>query len=89
MFEGQVDFDDDGCSWRPWVRALPPDVVAAIARDLENISDHDIIASLSGSLSPASSWEADAAYATEYLHRASRFAATVASDRRGFAYMIG
>jgi len=85
MFEGQVDFDDDGCSWRPWVRALPPDAVAAVARDLEHISDGDIIASLS----PGTSLDADAAYAAEYLHRASRFAAAVAADGRGFAYIIG
>ena len=42
MFEGQVAYADDGFTWRPWVRALPPHDVALIARDLETISDHDI-----------------------------------------------
>ena len=48
MFEGQVTYADDGFTWRPWVRALPPHDVALIARDLETINDHDIEAGLSG-----------------------------------------
>lgn len=51
MFEGQVTYADDGFTWRPWVRALPPHDVALIARDLETATDHDIKAGLSGAYS--------------------------------------
>jgi hypothetical protein len=89
MFEGQVTYADDGFTWRPWVRALPPHDVALIARDLETITGHDIKAGLSGAYSPGQLLDSELAYATAFLYRASGFVHAVASDGRGFAYMIG
>ncbi|KUM32781.1 DUF1877 family protein [Arthrobacter sp. EPSL27] len=89
MFEGQVTFADDGCTWRPWVRALPPHDVALIARDLETVNDNEIKAGLSGSYPFGQVPESEVAYATAYLNKAKGFVHAVASDGRGFAYMIG
>lgn len=89
MFEGHVTHADDGFTWQPWVRALPPHEVALIAPDLETIDDHDINAVLGGSLSPGQSLESEAAYAAAFLDRAKDFVRAAASDGRGFAYMIG
>lgn len=89
MFEGQVTFTDDGLAWRPWVRALPPHEVELVALDLETISDHDIEAGLGRFCSSRQSLESELAYATHFFHRARDFAQAVASDGRGFAYMIG
>src|SRR5690606_32097501 len=46
MFEGQVRDADDGMGWYPWVRAIAPDEVAAIADDIETIPDSAIGAAL-------------------------------------------
>lgn len=89
MFEGQVTFTDGGLAWHPWVRALPPHEVVLIARDLETIRDHDIEAGLGGFCSSRQSLESEVAYATHFFHRARDFVHAVASDGRGFAYMIG
>lgn len=89
MFEGQVTNTDGDCTSRPWVRALPPHEVAHVAWDLEMISDRDIEAGLGGFCSSSQSLESELAYATQFLHRARDFAHAVASEGRGFAYMIG
>ena len=89
MFEGQVTYADDGFTWRPWVRAIPPHEVALIARDLETISDHDIEAGLDGFCSSPEVLESELSYTTQFLHRARGFVHAVASEGRGFAYMIG
>lgn len=89
MFEGQVTYTGDGFTWRPWVRALPPQNVALIARDLETINDHDINASLSGIYSSRQVLESEMAYATAFLDKARSFVHAAASDGRGFAYWIG
>lgn len=88
MFEGQVTYLNDGFTWRPWLRALPPDEVALIARDVGMVGGHDIEAGLDGCHS-SQMLESEVAYATEFLHRARNFVQTVASEGRGFAYMIG
>ncbi|MCW2134450.1 hypothetical protein [Arthrobacter sp. VKM Ac-2550] len=89
MFEGQVTNTDGGCTWWPGVRALPPHEVEPVARDLETISDRDIEAGLGGFFSARQSLESELAYATQFLYRARDFADAVASEGRGFAYMIG
>lgn len=89
MFEGRVTYTDGGFTWRPWVRALPPHEVALITRDLETISDHDIEAGLDGFCSSRQALESELAYAVQFLHRARVFVHAVASEGRGFAYMIG
>ncbi|MFS0717289.1 hypothetical protein ABC337_12995 [Arthrobacter sp. 1P04PC] len=89
MFERHVTYADDGFTWQPWVRALPPREVALIARDLEAINDHDINAALDGSCSSGRSLESEVAYAAAFLHRAKVFVHAAASDGRGFAYLIG
>jgi hypothetical protein len=89
MFEGQVTFARDGCTWRPWVRALAPHDVALIARDLETINDGDIKAGLTGSCLSGPVPESEVAYAAAFLDRAKGFVHAAASDGRGFAYMIG
>jgi hypothetical protein len=89
MFDGQVTYADDGLTWRPWVRALPPHEVALIAWDLETISDLDIKVGLDGFCSSRQALEFELPYAAQFLHRARVFVHTVASEGRGFAYMIG
>ncbi|CAM3196300.1 hypothetical protein PSET11_01849 [Arthrobacter ulcerisalmonis] len=89
MFEGQVSYTDHGYAWRPWVRALPPHEVALIARDLETVSDGDINAGLIGIYPSGHELESEVVYASAYLERARDFVRAVASDGRGFAYMIG
>lgn len=89
MFEGQVTHSDDGFSWYPWVRALPPHEVALIARDLEAINHRDINSALGGSCSYGQSLESEVAYAAAFLDRAKVFVSAAASDGRGFAYIIG
>ncbi|MBG6189083.1 hypothetical protein IWX64_000003 [Arthrobacter sp. CAN_A212] len=88
MFEGHVTYLDQGMTWRPWLRALTPDEVAPIARDVEMLSDHDIEASV-GEYFSSQLLESEIAYVTEYLHRAKNFVQAVASEGRGFAYLIG
>lgn len=89
MFEGHVTHADDGFTWQPWVRALPPREVAVIARDLEAINDHDVNVALGGSCSSVLSLESEVAYANAFLDRAKVFVSAAASDGRGFAYLIG
>ncbi len=88
MFEGHVTYTD-GFAWHPWLRTLPPDEVALIARDIETIGDHDIEAGLERYYSPQILETESVAYATQFLHRAKNFVRAVASEGRGFAYMIG
>ncbi|EMY35487.1 hypothetical protein D477_004202 [Arthrobacter crystallopoietes BAB-32] len=89
MFEGDVTYTDCGLSWHPWLRTLLPPEVALIARDLEAISDHEIEAGLGEISSPHQSLKSEVAYATDFFHRAKAFVHAVASEGRGFAYMIG
>lgn len=89
MFEGQVTYAEDGFTWHPWVRALPPQDVASIARDLEAVNDHDIKAGLSGICSSGQVLGSELAYATAFLNKARSFVYAAASDGRGFAYLIG
>ncbi|WP_264795163.1 hypothetical protein [Arthrobacter mangrovi] len=89
MFEGRVTYSDGGLTWSPWVRALPPQEVPLIARDLDTISDDDVEASLGGFCSSHQALESELAYAAQFLHRARLFVRAVASEGRGFAYMIG
>ncbi|MGP4031461.1 hypothetical protein [Pseudarthrobacter sp. 1C304] len=88
MFEGEVTFAEDGCTWHPWVRALAPHDVTLIARDLETINDDDIKAGLSGSFATGQAPESEVAYAAAFLDRARGFVRAAARDGRGFAYMI-
>ena len=88
MFEGHVTYSEHGFAWRPWLRTLPPDEVALIARDIETIGDREIEASLDGCCA-SQLLESEVAYATQFLHRARNFVQAVASEGRGFAYMIG
>ncbi|WP_028279058.1 hypothetical protein [Arthrobacter sp. H5] len=89
IFEGRVTYTDDSFTWRPWVRALPPREVALIALDLESISDHDMEAGMDGVCSSCEALGSELAYATQLLHRARDFVHAVASEGRGFAYVIG
>ncbi|MFM9432362.1 hypothetical protein ACFDR8_003279 [Arthrobacter sp. MP_2.3] len=69
MFEGEVTFIDDGFTWRPWVRALPPHEVAQIARDLGTIRDHDVEGCLSDFGGSARQLvKSELTYAAHYLH---------------------
>ncbi|MFT4137092.1 hypothetical protein [Microbacterium sp.] len=74
MFEGRVTMQ--GYGWIPWVRALHPDEMPAIARDLWAIEDAD-----AGS-------DTDS-YVVPYLRRAQAFASGLAAEGRGAVYMIG
>jgi hypothetical protein len=81
MFEGQVTFTDTG--WISWVRALMPNEVATIARDLLTITDVEVDARF------AASPPDDLAYVKQFLQSAREFAVAAATAERGFVYMIG
>jgi len=83
MFEGTVRMHRLG--WDPWVRALAPDEMPGIARDLENV-DESRLADFAGS-GVDSVVETD--YARQYLRRAREFASRLADEHRGMVYMIG
>jgi len=78
MFEGKVTMHAYG--WIPWVRAVTPDEVPAIAEDL---------ADLRRGMRDEEAAGADAEYLLTFLDRAVEFVADVAATRRGFAYLIG
>jgi len=78
MFEGQVAMHERG--WDPWVRALSPEEVVAIADDL---------VALRGSVREVDIDDRDPEYVIGFLERAVEFVAGVAASHRGFAYLIG
>ena len=78
MFEGQVTMH--GLGWFPWVRAVTPAEVPAIADDL---------VSLQREMRDLGGVDRDSRYTGEFLGRAVEFAKGVAASHRGFAYLIG
>lgn len=84
-----MTFTNGGMTWTAWARALAPDEVVRIARDLEMIDDSDVRASLSGSSRVDQDISDDVDYVVGFLNRARDFAVAAASDERGFAYLIG
>ncbi|MCR8669592.1 YfbM family protein [Agrococcus sp. HG114] len=87
MFEGHVTDREGG--WEPWVRALPPDEVPAIARDLAGIDDAEARARLRESGRFGGEPDAEADYAMHYLDAARAFVSALATEGRGMAYLIG
>ncbi|MEE2521270.1 DUF1877 family protein [Pseudarthrobacter sp. J75] len=89
MFEGTVEMDGDGMGWEPWVRALTPPEVLAVARDLEEVQDADVESWLRES--PSSMWDFDTefGYVVTFLRKARTFTANLAAEGRGMVYMIG
>ncbi|MBT8158878.1 MULTISPECIES: DUF1877 family protein [Arthrobacter] len=85
MFEGNVTMHDDG--WEPWVRALAPSEVLAIAQDLDDVSDAEVRLRLP--VSPYVDRDLDVEYAVGYLRRARVFARNLADEGRGMVYLIG
>ena len=85
LFEGDITLSPDGYSWTPWVRALPPDEIAAIADDLIRITPASVRKQYR--LSGASALGAD--YVVQYLEDARTFVRGLARDGRGMAYLIG
>nr|WP_314843226.1 hypothetical protein [uncultured Microbacterium sp.] len=78
MFEGQVTMD--GYGWIPWVRAVSPEEVVEIARDLADLQP---VAIEEGAV------DRDTQYMLDYLNRAVQFVSGLAVSGRGFVYMIG
>lgn len=87
MFEGQVTHTDTG--WRSWVRALTPDEVVGIARDLEAIDDEHASARFREAASFGRDPDAEARYGRQYLGAARTFVSGLASEGRGMVYAIG
>ncbi|BCW49207.1 hypothetical protein J2Y41_000582 [Arthrobacter sp. 1088] len=85
MFEGSVTMHDEG--WEPWVRALSPSEVLAIAQDLDEVSDGEVRLRLPVSSHLDGDLEVD--YAVGYLRRARTFARNLANEGRGMVYLIG
>lgn len=78
MFEGQVAAHEHG--WTPWVRALAPEDVPEIAKDL---------AELQRVLRDCETKDGETRYLLYFLNRAVEFVTNVAASHRGFAYLIG
>ncbi|MGO4591424.1 hypothetical protein [Paenarthrobacter sp. 2TAF44] len=85
MFEGSVTMHDDG--WEPWVQALTPSDVVAIAQDLNIISEAEL--SLRLPVSPHIDRASDVQYSVGYLRRARVFVTNLADAGRGMVYLIG
>lgn len=87
MFEGAVTMYDEG--WDPWIRALAPREVVDIARDLEAITDDDVVAIVSASARFRREPDWVVEYVMTFLKRARSFVVALARDGRGMVYMIG
>lgn len=87
MFEGQVTHTDTG--WHAWVRALTPDDVAVIARDLDSIDEEHAVARFRAAAWREEDRDAQVRYGSQYLDAARSFASQLAADGRGMVYMIG
>jgi hypothetical protein len=87
MFEGEVTMMDGG--WEPWVRALPPDQVDVVARDLSTITDGEAETRFRELASHRPDPEEDVDYAGHYLRRAQEFIGSLTAAGRGLVYMIG
>lgn len=83
MFEGAVTMT--GWGWEPWVRAVMPEEVVEIARDLEALTDHEAVAYFVDSGMDADDHE----YPVSYLRAARTFVSGLAASCCGMAYMIG
>jgi hypothetical protein len=86
LFEGQVKMMDGG--WEPWVRALHPDEVEVITRDLSTITVGEAEARFRELASLRRDPE-DVDYACHYLRRAQEFIGSLTAAGRGLVYMIG
>lgn len=87
MFEGRVIYD--GWGWAGWVRALTPEQVVEVARDLERIGDDEAKERLGDRALPNGQVDPDAAYALHHLRKVRAFMAGLAADGRGMVYLIG
>jgi hypothetical protein len=87
MFEGHVTMTHGG--WEPWVRALHPGQVDAIARDLSTITVGEAERQLRELASHNPEREEDVDYACHYLRRAQEFIGSLSAAGRGLVYMIG
>ncbi|MEZ2388895.1 hypothetical protein AB6813_04990 [bacterium RCC_150] len=76
---------DEG--WEPWVRALTPSEVLAIAQDLGDIADAEVRLRLP--VSPYVDRDLDVEYAVGYVRRARAFATNLADEGRGMVCLIG
>lgn len=87
MFEGDVTLVDDGMSWHPWVRAIPPEDVPDIADDLDTITVADFVPHYSrcGGEDP----ESEAVGVFQFLDRTRHFVRGLERTGRGFVYLIG
>lgn len=87
MFEGAVVMN--GMGWEPWVRALTPPEVLAVARDLEEVSDEDVELRLRESHGFSPDVDGEVGYVVSYLRQARTFTANLAAEGCGMVYMIG
>lgn len=85
MFEGDVTMHIDG--WEPWVRVLVPSDIAAIAKDLSDLTDNELRSWLEDSV--PSERDTDVLYVVGYLQKARVFVSGLAAAGRGLVYMIG
>lgn len=85
MFEGWVTPELDGYGWLPWVRALGPDEIPAVAEDLRRLTPAAARSRLRDRRFPSE--EID--YVLLYLARARMFVDGLVDDGRGMAYLIG
>ena len=87
LLEGQVKMTDGG--WEPWVRALHPDQVDVVARDLATITVGEVETRFRELASHGRDPEEDMNYACHYFRRAQEFIGSLAAAGRGLAYIIG
>jgi hypothetical protein len=86
MFKGHVTMTGGG--WEPWVRALHPDQVDLVARDLSTITGREAERRFRELASHRSDPEEDVDYACHYLRRAQEFIGSLTTAGRGMVYMI-
>lgn len=87
LFEGDVTFVHDGLAWMPWTRALSPDEVAEVARDLCLLDTNDIRALFQRPDFHAR--EDDFGYLAHYLAEAQSFVTRMTQSGSGLVYLIG
>lgn len=89
MFEGWVHSRNGGMEWDPWLRAIAPYEVPAIAEDLDTISEADFVPHYTRSDgSSADDHASELDHVMQYLTEARRFVRRVEAAGCGFVYSI-
>lgn len=87
MFAGEAA--GNSRHWMAQTGIVVPSQVALVARDLEAIEEEEVARSVMQRCGPGDRNKGEVEYVLQYFRESREFAAGVAEDGRGFAFMIG